>query len=106
MEELVLINVSLTAQRVYYLYHMLSKLENPLTTLDLRTCIVPDWAVQLLSVIVADVLGPTRRESGYPYGKRRGKNGVLEEERGGDHGSDGISLPLGSWDTEDEDDSD
>jgi hypothetical protein len=41
------------------------------------------------------------RESGYPYERRRGRNSVLEEERGGDHGSDKISLPLGSWENED-----
>ena len=106
LEELVLINVSLTEQKVYYLYNTLSKLvelENPITTLDLRTCIAHDWAVQLLSGIVVNVLGPTKRGSGYSYGGRRGRNGVLEE---GDHGSDETSLPLGSWYTEDEDDSD
>ena len=109
LEELVLIDVSLTEQKVYYLYNMLSKLvelENRLMTLDLRTCIAHDWAVQFLSGIVVNVLGPTRRELGYSLGGRPEWNGVLKEERGGDHGSDEISVPLGSWDTEDEDDSD
>jgi hypothetical protein len=106
LEELVLIDVSLTEQKVYYLYNMLSKLvelESPLTTLDLRTCIASGWAVQLLSKIVVNVLAPTKRGLRYFYGGRRGRNGVLEV---GDHGFDEISLPLGSWVTEDEDGSD
>ena len=100
LQELVLIDVFLIKQKVYYLYKMLVELKNPLTTLDLRTCIVSDWAVQLLSGITVDVLGPIKRRSGFLYEGRWGNNGVLEEERKGDHGFDKMPLPLGSWDKE------
>ena len=97
LEELVLINVSLNTQKVYYLYSMLVKLmelEIPLTTLNLRTCIASDRAVQFLSGIVDDVQGPITIGPEDPVRKRGGDTGVIEEgtrERGTDgeeHGFD------------------
>jgi hypothetical protein len=51
----------------------LEELKIPLRTLDLRTCIVANRAVQVFSEIVADVQGPVKRESGNVGKKRRGR---------------------------------
>jgi hypothetical protein len=67
LEELVLINVSLNPQKVYYLYNILVELVElkiPLRTLDLRTCIVDNRGVQLLREIVVDVQDPVKMEPG------------------------------------------
>lgn len=93
LEELILSDISLNAQRVYYLRDMLMEcveLGIPLGTLDLRTCTAAasDRAVQLLSEIVVDVQGPVMKESGDLNGRRRGSAGVLGEEGGGDEEGD------------------
>ena len=67
LEELILVDISLNAQKVYYLCDMLIEcveLGIPLGTLNLRTCIASNRAVQLLSEIVVDVWGPVKKESG------------------------------------------
>lgn len=82
LEELVLVDVFFNANNVCYLYSMLVKLvelEIPVTTLDLRTCLVSGRAVQLFSGIVDDVRGPVKERS--------------EELEFGE-----MPLPLGSWD--------
>ncbi|KAF8481690.1 hypothetical protein DFH94DRAFT_825631 [Russula ochroleuca] len=111
LEELVLIDVYLDAKKVYYLYHMLIELVElkiSLRTLDLRTCIVSNRAVQLLREIVVDVQGPAKKESGTSdlEWEWRGID-VVGEERGRDeeeHGLDGVPPFLGSWGTYDSDD--
>jgi hypothetical protein len=90
LEELVLINVHMDTQKVYYLCDLLielAELEVPLSRLDLRTCVVADRAVQFLSEVVVDVRGPEDRE-----------------EYGFDDGPP--FLGSSSWDTDDEYDGD
>jgi hypothetical protein len=114
LEELVLVDVSLNAQKVYYLYSMLIELvelDTPLWKLNLQTCTAADRAVQLLSEIVVDVQGPVKRESGARDldGKGRGSIGAVGEEGGRDEdegGFDDVPSFLGSWDTDDDDDDD
>jgi hypothetical protein len=105
LEELIFCNVSLNAQKVYYLCDMLIEcieLGIPLKTLDLRTCTATNRAVQLLSeIIVVDVQGPVKNGSGDLNGRRRGSAGVLEEG-GSDEEEDGFAG--GFWDTSDSDD--
>ena len=131
LEELVLINVSLNAAKVYYLNNMLNdlvELKLPLKTLDLRTCIASDWAVQILSKIVVDVQAPVkkeldeeRKESIEVFGEEEesdegeegdsdeGEEGESDEgeEGGSDEGEDGLDdvppLQAGSWDIDDYD---
>ena len=120
LEELVLINVSLNAQKVFCLRNMLIKLielKSPLRTLDLRTCIASNRAVRLLSEIVVDVKGPDKESRDF-YNKRRGRMDALDSEGEGyeEYGFDDMSLFLGSWDwdigdadeydTDDDDDGD
>jgi F-box-like len=93
LEELILSDISLNAQRVYYLRDMLMECVEIgilLGILDLRTCTAAasDRAVQLLSEIVVDVQGPVMKESGDLNGRRRGSAGVLGEEGGGDEEGD------------------
>jgi hypothetical protein len=106
--ELILVNISLNAQKVYYLCDMLIdciELGIPLRTLDLRTCTATNRAVQLLGEIVVDVQGPVNNLGE----RRRGSAGVLGEERGRDDEDDGVlgfdDVPnfVGSWDLDDED---
>jgi hypothetical protein len=104
LDELILVDISLNAQKVYYLCDMLIEcveLGIPLRTLDLRTCTATNRAVQLLSEIVVDVRGPVKNESGDPNGRRRGSAGVLGEEGGRGEEEDGVDVVtsfLGSWD--------
>jgi hypothetical protein len=104
LEELILVNISLNAQKVYYLCDMLIEcveLGIPLRTLDLRTCMATSRAVQLLSEIVVEVRGPVKKQSGDPNGRRRGSAGVLGEEGGRGEEEDGVDVVtsfLGSWD--------
>lgn len=112
LEELILSDISLNARKVHYLCEMLTgcvELGIPLRTLDLRTCTATNCtrAVQLLSEIVVDVLGPMMDESRDLNERRRGSVGVLGEEGGNDEeedGFDGIVPFLGSWDIDDSDD--
>jgi hypothetical protein len=104
LEELIFVDISLNAQKVYYLCDMLIEcveLGIPLRTLDLRTCTASNRAVRLLSEIVVDVRGPVKKESGDLNERRRGSVGVLGEEGGRDEeeeGFDGVTPFLGSWD--------
>jgi hypothetical protein len=106
LEELILSNISLNAQKVYYLCDILIEcveLGVPLRTLDLRTCTVADRGVQLLSEIVVDVQGPVKKESGDLSGRRRGSAGAVGEEgrRDEEDSEDGfvrVTPFLGSWD--------
>ena len=100
LEELILVNISLSAPKVYYLRDMLIEcvgLGIPLETLDLRTCTVTasNRAVRLLSEIVVDVRGPVKKESGDLNQRRRGGTGVL----GGRNEEPGDVMPNfgGSW---------
>ncbi len=112
LEELVLVDVSLNAQRVYYLCDMLFvrvELEIPLRTLDLRTCTVPDCAVQFLGEILLDVKGPMKRESG-GKGQARTVTDVISEkvendgeDDGEDDGFDDKLSFHASWVTDDDD---
>ena len=110
LEELILVKISLNAQKVYYLCDMLIErieLGVPLRTLDLRTCTTTSRAIQLLSEIVVDVQGPVMKESGYLNGRRRG-SGILGEEGGRDDDDEepGFDVPnlVGSWDLDNDDD--
>jgi hypothetical protein len=61
LTKLIILNVTLTASRAYFLRDMLIERAEqgvPLNVLDLRTCIASDRAVQLLTEIVVDVQGP------------------------------------------------
>jgi hypothetical protein len=113
LEELVLVNISLNAQKVYYLCDMLMEcieLGIPLRTLDLRTCTMSNRAVQLLSEIVVDVLRPVKKESGDLNGRSQGSAGVLGEGEGGDEeddkepGFDYVPNFVGYWDSVDDND--
>jgi hypothetical protein len=113
LEELILSDISLNAQKVYYLCDMLIgcvELGILLRTLDLRTCTATNRAVQLLSEIVVDVQGPVRKVSGDLNGRRRGSTGVLGKEGGRDDeddeepGLDEVPNFVGSWDLDDDDD--
>lgn len=84
LEELVIIDVDLDAQRVLYLYNLLTDLlvhQISLKTLDLRMCNVTSGAVRTLSRVVPNVQGPVKKESADPDGKTRGGMEVLEGER-------------------------
>jgi hypothetical protein len=114
LEELILSNISLNAQNVYYLCDMLIEcveLGIPLRTLDLRTCTVTASnravTVQLLSEIVVDVQGPVEKKSGYLNGRGRGSAGVLGGEGEGDEGDaetefDVVPNFAGSWSLDDD----
>jgi hypothetical protein len=103
LEELVLMDVSLNAAKVYYLINMLNdlvKLKISLKKLDLRTCIASDRAVQLLGKIVVDVQVPVTKESNE---ERQGSTEVLGEEGRrdeGEHESDDVPPLVGSWDVD------
>jgi len=106
LEELILVDITLNAQKVYYLYEMLTdciELGIRLRMLDLRSCTVDNRAVQLLSEIVVDVQGPVKRESRYFDGTRRGGAGDLGEE-GEEVRFDRVTAFLASWDIGDSDD--
>ena len=110
LEELILVNISLDAQKVYYLCDMLIEcveLGIPLKTLDLRTCNVANRGLQLLSEIVVDIQGPVKKESGDISGRRRERTGALGEEGGRDEEEDEfdrVTPLLGFWDIGDSDD--
>jgi hypothetical protein len=103
LEELVLVNVALNAAKVYYLNNMLNdlvELKIPLKTLDLRTCIAFDWAVQILSKLVVDVQVPVkkksdeeRQESMEIFGEEGAREGGSDggEDGGSDEGEEGSS---------------
>ena len=106
LEELILVDISLNAPKVYYLCDMLIErveLGVPLRTLDLWTCNVANRGVQLLSEIVVDVQGPVKKESGDLSGRRRGNAGAVGEEgrrdeKDSEDGFDRVTPFLGSWD--------
>jgi hypothetical protein len=116
LEELILSDISLNAQMVYYLCDMFIKcveLGIQLKTLDLRTCTaINHRAVQLLSEIVVDVQGPVKKKSGDLSGRRWGSAGVLGGEEGGRDdeddeepgpGFDDVRNFVGFWDLDDDD---
>ena len=78
LTKIILDKISLTALRTYRLRDMLIKRKEqgvPLETLDLRTCIASERAIQLLAKIVGDVKGPAKTQE-------RG-NAALFDWRGG-----------------------
>jgi hypothetical protein len=70
LTKIIIDDISLTALRTYHLRDMLNKRKEqgaPLQTLDLRTCVASERAIQLLAEIVGDVKGPAEtREIGDP----------------------------------------
>jgi hypothetical protein len=97
LTKLILVNDPLTVSRTYHLRDVLIKRVEqgvPMETLDLRTCIVTDRAIQLLAEIVVDVRGPADtlktggpafldwNRAGYPYDEdEEGSEEVTEDEQ-------------------------
>jgi hypothetical protein len=94
LTKIVLHKYSLTALRTYHLRDMLIKRNEqgaPLETLDLRTCIASEHAIQLLAEIVGDVKGPAEAlERGHPalFDWRGGVTFFDEEELAYDDDND------------------
>jgi len=106
LEELVIIDVSLDAPRVLFLYLLLADLlmhQIFLKTLDLRTCTACRGAVRTLSQVVLNVQGPVKKESADLDGKNRGGMEVLGEEEESDEEKVFSNLKLRPyWDTDDD----
>jgi hypothetical protein len=116
LTKIILHNVLLTALRTYHLRDMLIKCKEqgaPLETLDLRTCIASEGAIQLLAEIVGDVKGPAEalnRDRGNPALSdwRGGVDFFNEKERAYDDEFDDELFPWhdGRGFVEDEEDED
>jgi F-box-like len=99
LTKLILINNSLTVCRTYHLCDVLIKRVEqgvPIETLDLRSCIATDRAIQLLAEIVVDVQGPADTlKTGGPPAFFDWDGGYLYDED--DEGSEEVSEDEEEW---------